>query len=122
MNQNTPNSQRDQDAFYALSSEEREVSFRGQTRVFTIKELSEEEASRVFDIQDKQGKRDQEKAKNVRAKIISTCVQDQYGAIDFDRAKKLPNQLANLLQNEALDVNGFGKEDEKTEKADLENA
>lgn len=122
MNQSTPNTQRDQDPFYALSSEEREITFRGLTRTFTIKELSEEEASRVFDIHDKQGKRDQEKAKNVRAKIIAGCVQDQYGAIDFDRAKKLPNQLANLLQDEALDVNGFGKKDGDEAKDDLENA
>lgn len=120
----TPNQLRAKDDFYALATEQVDITLRGKTRTFTVKELSEEDASRVFDIQDRKGQRDPEKAKNVRAKIIAACVSDQYGQIDFDTAKKMSNQLANKLQSAALDVNGFGDPDLPPAEAgvELENA
>jgi hypothetical protein len=95
---------------------EREVTYKGKTKVFHFRELGADEAETLFLGVDS----DPKKNKGLRNKIISQIVVTENGekAFKVEDAGKLPNELANALNAVALEVNGVGKKAEEEAKND----
>jgi hypothetical protein len=85
----------------------REVEFKGKKKTFHFRELGADEAEGLFLGVDA----DPKKNKGLRNRIISKIVVTEGGELAFkpEEAGKLPNELANLLNSIALELNGVGK-------------
>jgi hypothetical protein len=93
--------------FIGASFVSREITFKNKTRLFNFRELSADEAEEFFAKVDK----DQKKNKGLRNRLLALTVSDDKGkpALTEEQAGKLPNELANKLQDAALEVNGLNK-------------
>ena len=104
--------------FYSPEYEERTFARHGQTKTFRVRELSGDEAERLFDIRDKQGKTDQNKLKGLDSRIIATSVVEFDGVNDvpitLEQAGKLPAKFRRELVKIAMEINGL---DEKVGEA-----
>lgn len=85
----------------------RDITFKDKTRTFHFKELLADEAEEFFGKIDKDAK----KNKGLRNRLLALTLCDEKGkpAISEAEAGKLPNELANKLQDAALEVNGLNK-------------
>lgn len=85
----------------------RDITFKNKTRKFYFKELLADEAEEFFSKIDKDAK----KNKGLRNRLLALTVCDGTGktALSEAEAGKLPNELANKLQDAALEVNGLNK-------------
>jgi hypothetical protein len=92
----------------------RDITFKGKTRSFNFRELSADQAEEFFGKVDK----DQKKNKGLRNRLLALVVCDSKGeaALTEEQAGKLPNELANKLQDAALEVNGLNKTAEDAAK------
>ena len=93
---------------------DREVAYKGKTKVFRFRELTADEAEGIFLSVDS----DPKKNKGLRNRIVAKVVVDADGNQAFKEADvgKLPNELANELQKIALEVNGIGEKAEQEAK------
>lgn len=100
--------------FIGESFVSRDITFKGKTRQFFIRELSADEAEDFFAKVDK----DQKKNKGLRNRLLALAICDDKGksALTEEQAGKLPNELANKLQDAALEVNGLNKAAEDAAK------
>ena len=94
--------------FIGASFVSREITFKDKTRTFHLRELSADEAEGFFSGVDA---KDQKKNKGLRNRLLALAVCDANGkaALTEEQAGKLPNELANKLQDAALEVNGLNK-------------
>lgn len=85
----------------------REIEFKEKTKTFYFRELSADDAEDFFGKVDKDAK----KNKGLRNRLLAMIVCDADGkpALKEEQAGKLPNDLANKLQDAALEVNGLNK-------------
>jgi hypothetical protein len=85
----------------------RDIEFKGKTKTFYFRELSADDAEEFFGKVDKDAK----KNKGLRNRLLAMIVCDDKGnaALNAEQAGKLPNDLANKLQDAALEVNGLNK-------------
>lgn len=92
----------------------RDITFKDKTRKFYFREMSADEAEEFFAKIDK----DPKKNKGLRNRLIALVVCDDNGkpALSEDQAGKLPTELANKLQDAALEVNGLNKKAEDEAK------
>jgi hypothetical protein len=102
--------------FIGESHVAREITFKNKTRTFHFRELNAGEAEDFFAAVDK----DPKKNKGLRNRLLAKVVCDEKGgdALTEKEAAKLPNDLANKLQDAALEVNGMnqkGQDDAKKE-------
>lgn len=99
--------------FYAPEFEERTFTRNGQTKTFRVRELSGDEAEKLFDIRDKQGKTDPAKVKGLDSRIIATSVVEFDGVnevpITLEQAGKLPAKFRRELVKIAMDINGLSE-------------
>lgn len=97
--------------FYAPEFEERVFTRNGVSKTFRVRELSGDEAEKLFDIRDKQGKTDANKVKGLDSRIIATSVVEFDGVsevpITLDQAGKLPAKFRRELVKIAMDINGL---------------
>jgi hypothetical protein len=93
---------------------ERDIEFKGKTKKFHYRELSADEAESLFLGVDA----DPKKNKGLRNKILSQVIVTEAGekALKPEEAGKLPNELANILNAIALEINGVGKKAEDEAK------
>lgn len=87
---------------------EREIEFKGKKKLFYFREMSADEAEDFFG---KVDAKDQKKNKGLRNRLLAAIVCDGEGksALTDEQAGKLPNDLANKLQDASLEVNGLNK-------------
>jgi hypothetical protein len=85
----------------------RDIEFKGKTKTFNLRELSADDAEEFFAKVDK----DPKKNKGLRNRLLALVVCDAEGkaALTEEQAGKLPNELANKLQDAAFEVNGLNK-------------
>jgi hypothetical protein len=102
--------------FIGATSIEREVEFKGKKFTFHFRELSADEAETLFLSVDA----DPKKNKGLRNKIISKVLVTETGEPAFkpEEAGKLPNELANILNSIALEINGVGNKAAEEAKND----
>ncbi len=86
---------------------EREIEFKGKTKKFYLRELSADEAEEFFAKVDKDAKKNKGLRNRLLAMIV--CGTDGKPALTEAEAGKLPNDLANKLQDAALEANGLNK-------------
>lgn len=86
---------------------EREIEFKGKKKPFYFRELSADEAEDFFAKVDKDAKKNKGLRNRLLAMIV--CGSDGKAALTEEQAGKLPNDLANKLQDASLDVNGLNK-------------
>lgn len=93
----------------------KDIEFKGNTRTFYFRDLVADEAEDFFaKVDTKDGK----KNKGLRNRLIAMILCDAKGNVALSEAEagKLPNGLANKLQDAALEVNGLNKTAEDAAK------
>jgi hypothetical protein len=93
--------------FIGTTFVDRDIEFKGKTRKFYFRQLMADEAEEFFSKIDK----DPKKNKGLRNRLLSQIVCDEKGELTLkpEDAGKLPNELANKLQDAALEANGLNK-------------
>lgn len=86
----------------------RDITFKGKTKTFYFRELLADEAEDFLGGIDA---KDAKKNKGLRNRLLALVIADEKGkpALSVEHAGKLPNELANKLQDAALEVNGLNK-------------
>lgn len=87
---------------------EREIELKDKKKVFYFREMSADEAEDFFA---KIDAKDAKKNKGLRNRLLAAVVCDSEGkpALTEEQAGKLPNDLANKLQDASLEANGLNK-------------
>jgi hypothetical protein len=104
----------DQD-FYAPEFEEKTFERNGTSKTFRMRELSGDEAEKLFDIKGRDGKIDPAKLKGIDSRIIATSVVEfdpgtgTETPISVEQAGKLPAKFRRELVKIAMDVNGLSE-------------
>jgi hypothetical protein len=93
--------------FIGTTYVDRDIEFKGRTHKFYFRLLMADEAEEFFSNIDK----DPKKNRGLRNRLLSKIICDDKGGLTLkpEEAGKLPNELANKLQDAALEVNGLNK-------------
>lgn len=113
----------DNDNFFDPEYIDRDFSRNSKTKTFRVRELTGEEADKLFDIRDRSGKgNDPAKLKGLDSRLIATAVTEVTEAgpvsISAEQAGKLPAKLRKELTQLVMEVNGMSETAADTTEAD----
>lgn len=113
----------DQD-FYDPEFAERTFERNGKSKTFRVRELSGDEAEKLFDVLGKDGKTDPAKLKGLDKRIIATSVveydpdTETTTPLTLEQAGKLPAKFRKELVKVAMEVNGLDEKSADAKEAD----
>ena len=102
-------------SFYDPEYVEKTFERNGKSKTFRIRELSGDEATKLFDINGANGKTDPNKIKGLDSRIVVTSVVEfdektkQETPITMEQAGKLPAKFRRELVKIAMEVNGLSE-------------
>ncbi len=109
------------DDFEAPATFPTEITVKGVTRIYNIRELPDADVSSVFTTRDAKGNQSAERLATWNARVIAKCTTRQDGtAITYEQARAMRAPLSKALVAAIMQVHGFDMEDSEAAIDDAE--